>query len=375
MKKNKTLIYIIEIVTFVCIIMLYKLLSHNMFNRVIGIYFTVLTIIMLIRFGFMRDNKYIKSSVIRIVLASLMAYFIVIYALGLVTGFSKGLSSFTKDIILNGILFDLLLIISQEIIRYIICKNGQKDIKPIAIYTIILIIVSIIMHINAYNFSNNEEIFIFISIVVIPAVAQHILCSYITQNASFIPSIIYRLVITLYVYFLPFIPDLGNYLTAVVSVFLPYIIYFFSRRIIKYSDKSEIYGKKLSYNIIRIPILIILTIIILLISGIFRYKMLAVMTDSMNPAFSRGDAIIYDKSKIDKLEEGSVIAYKKDKVVVTHRIIDIRVTDDKMIFITKGDANKNKDDYIVPKEDVLGEVVLVLKYLGYPTVWIRDTFK
>ncbi|NMA50378.1 MAG: signal peptidase I [Mollicutes bacterium] len=375
MKKNILSVYIIEIITFFCIIIFYKVLSPGKYTISMGIYFFILSIIMLIRFGFMKDNNYIKPSVIRIIIAVLMAYFIIIYGLGIITGFSQGLSSFTKDIILNGILYDIVIITSQEIIRHIICKNAQNNKKPIIIYTLLLIFVSILMQASSYSFDSREGIFIFFSVVLIPIVAEHLLCSYINVNVGLAPSVIYRLVITLYVYFLPILPNLGNYLTAVVNIFLPYSAYAFSRRMIKYSEKSEYYGKSLSFKIVTIPTMVILIIIICLISGVLRYKMLAVASDSMIPVFYRGDAIIYDKKGVNKLKKGDVIAFKRDKIIVTHRIMEIKNTNNKQAFITKGDANKNNDEYIVLKEDVVGKVNVVLKYIGYPTIWVREVFE
>ena len=45
---------------------------------------------------------------------------------------------------------------------------------------------------------------------------------------------------------------------------------------------------------------------------------------------------------------------------------------EKVYFYTKGDANKSVDNFKINEEEVVGKVDLVVKYVGYPTLWIRE---
>ena len=113
----------------------------------------------------------------------------------------------------------------------------------------------------------------------------------------------------------------------------------------------------------------------LLVSGIFKYKMIAIASNSMKPVYSRGDAVIYEKIDIKELEVGDVLAFQKDSIVVTHRITKIWRQNDKYYFTTKGDNNNTEDVFAPKEENVLGRVNIVFKYIGYPTVLINEFFR
>ena len=60
----------------------------------------------------------------------------------------------------------------------------------------------------------------------------------------------------------------------------------------------------LNTGFITIPIIIVLLTIIILVSGIFGYKMIAIGSNSMIPVYEKGDAIIYEK-----VDGGSGVRY------------------------------------------------------------------
>ena len=98
--------------------------------------------------------------------------------------------------------------------------------------------------------------------------------------------------------------------------------------------------------------------------------MIAVASGSMVPVYEKGDAVIYEKVSADDLQIGDILAFQKSKIIVTHRIVEIRDNS-----IKKVDANNGVDSYEVEASDVLGKVVYKVRYIGYPTVWINEFFK
>ena len=117
----------------------------------------------------------------------------------------------------------------------------------------------------------------------------------------------------------------------------------------------------------------VLIVLVLLVSGIFNYKMVAVASDSMRPIFKRGDAVVYEKIEDAKdIDEGTVIAFYNDGILVTHRIIDKSVLNGTSVYKTKGDNNNAPDNYFVKADDIVGIVKYKISYLGYPTVWLTE---
>jgi signal peptidase len=91
-----------------------------------------------------------------------------------------------------------------------------------------------------------------------------------------------------------------------------------------------------------------------------------VLSGSMEPYMAAGDAIIVAAGPPASIREGDVITYQRGGgVPTTHRVVE-RVTDEQGVaFRTMGDANEDPDPALVRPASVVGEVVLVIPYIGY----------
>lgn len=221
--------------------------------------------------------------------------------------------------------------------------------------------------------SDRWLLFVFISTFVVPLIAQELLYSYIAYKNSLVPNIIYRIAMELYVYVIPIIPNLGNYIYSVLKVFLPFIIYYFANKSILKNSKDKKYSKRVSRRLIYTPIIIFLVICVTLITGIFGWKMIAIGSGSMEPEFYMGDAVIYKTVNKNELKIGDIIAFNSGRRVITHRIYSIKKDSfGNMTITTKGDNNKAVDQDTVSSDDVLGVVKYVFKFIGYPTLWLNE---
>ncbi len=99
---------------------------------------------------------------------------------------------------------------------------------------------------------------------------------------------------------------------------------------------------------------------------VFGNTALIVRSGSMTPTINVGDLIIARPQK-NHYEPGQVIAYDmpgKDKVVVTHRVVDVSFDAKGATYRTKGDANNEADSFNVPEASVLGRNILTIPYVG-----------
>ena len=55
-------------------------------------------------------------------------------------------------------------------------------------------------------------------------------------------------------------------------------------------------------------------------------------------------------------------------------MIDVQKVNGEYRYYTKGDANSRNDEEFRIKEDIYALVKLRVKYIGYPTLWVRDIF-
>jgi len=377
MKKNTKVIYISEIILLIYILFLslfMNRISYNLKNSSVVVVLLLVLVILLTFFGFKKDKNYLKGSSARIVTAALMTFMIITYGLGIILGFTRGyiynnLYEFLKDV--SPI---LIITIEIELLRHTVIKNSFKNKKTIIFYTIISIILNIILEINIGILNTAEDKFIFLSTIIFPIIAEEALCSYMTYKIALLPSLIYKLVIKLYIYLVPIIPNLGNYIYSVVNIILPFVIYSILSKIVIRYEKEKQKLRKINRVVITIPLAACLVVLILLISGIFKYKLIAIASNSMSPTYKRGDAIIYEKINVKELKVGDILAFQKNSIVVTHRIVEIWKQDDRYYFTTKGDNNNTNDADKIEEKNVLGRVQFSFKYIGYPTVLINEFF-
>lgn len=91
-----------------------------------------------------------------------------------------------------------------------------------------------------------------------------------------------------------------------------------------------------------------------------------VMSDSMNPTFESGDVILVENVDPDAIEEGDVITYADGSGErTTHRVVDVVEEDGDLYFQTKGDANEDPDQGLVPADAVEARHVHTLPHLGH----------
>lgn len=373
MKKNIKAIYLIELaLLFLTVIfyMLTKVVSGNIKSYLVITFLLIIVIPSIILFGFKVKKKYYTDYCNRKIITILMISGIIIYLLGLILGFTHGYQLTLKRLVYVFIP-TIIIIILEEIIRNIVVENSHSRRLPMIIISLLLALVQIIVNINYGTINTNYDKFVLISITVFPTLATSFLCTYLSYQSNIKTTLFYRLISELYMYILPIIPNLGYYIYASVNIIIPFIIYYqINKDILQEESKKQLV--KITRRIYTIPIMIVLVVLIYLISGIYKYKLMAVATNSMNDVFYRGDSVLIEYLTPDKIKEGDILVFTHKGRVITHRVVEIQKKNNQLFFNTKGDANPSIDKYITKEDEVIGKVDYVIKYIGFPTVWAKD---
>lgn len=96
----------------------------------------------------------------------------------------------------------------------------------------------------------------------------------------------------------------------------------------------------------------------------FGYQSFLVQSGSMEPAIMTGDIIVIQKR--DPYEQNDVVTFRNEQNrVVTHRLVEKSQTNEKIVFLTKGDANRSQDSDSITPGQIVGKVVFVIPKLGY----------
>lgn len=102
-----------------------------------------------------------------------------------------------------------------------------------------------------------------------------------------------------------------------------------------------------------------------------------VVSSSMAPAFHAGSAVVVNDVEPTSVDEGDVITFEApgenfggqgDVDRVTHRVVDVVEQEDGLYFQTKGDANEEVDQQLVPAENLIGRVFFAIPLIG----WVLD---
>jgi signal peptidase I len=92
----------------------------------------------------------------------------------------------------------------------------------------------------------------------------------------------------------------------------------------------------------------------------------AVLSGSMEPVFNVGGLVVIKPVDVQTLKIGDAISFKLPNVntPVCHRIIDIQSKNGKTYLLTKGDANEDADQNLVPLSSVNGKAIFHIPCVG-----------
>lgn len=378
--KNKS-IYIFELILFAFIV-IFKLLFTGVlsqFYEITIILFFGTSLFVLTRiFGIRKNQSLIAGNAIQLTIIVTMMYFLLTYLSGLLLGFLRNSNALGLFSIFKNIVYLVVMIVSEEIIREMVAKRCNTKIMPLVILTIAYILMDLVLVFNINSVNTNLKIFIFISNTLLPIIARHLMCSYLAYNVSSTPSIIFRLAVTIIPLILPIVPDVGYYISSVLGIMVPYIIFMLVSKSLKDNERKKLSPIKKNLWYVNIPLIVFLLFVVSLVSGLFKYQIIAIGSGSMEPIIQIGDAVIFSKFSDDEkmnASEGEILVFVHNGKYIIHRIID-KYVDDKgeLVYQTKGDNNKDPDNFVVYSSDVTGVVETKIKYIGLPSIWVQSLF-
>ena len=221
----------------------------------------------------------------------------------------------------------------------------------------------------------NRDTFLLIAVSILPSITENILCTYLGIKEGYKPGIVYLLIINLYKYLMPIVPNPSEYLYSLIFLIIPILLL---KKIINWykSDRTdalerEYYHQRKRTLVIFLPLIICAFCLIYFVSGYFRYYAIAIASNSMIPNIYKGDVVIVDKYFKD-IKQGDILAYNYDNKVVVHRVYKIINTNGEYYIYTKGDANQDYDKYKITQDMFVGIVKAKLPLIGYPTVLLNE---
>lgn len=328
-------------------------------------------------FGIKKINFRYQKDLLLSVSICILSYFFITYLSGIFVGFRKNIFHFNLDTLSTFLVSIVCIGIITEILRYLLLQRYKNKNWTIYLFYFFFVFIDILPQIVNSSFSNFESFLGTFGFIILPIIFENILFCYLSLAVGYQSNILYKIIMRGYIYFIPLIPNYTDYLSSIIKIIFPILIFFILYQ--QFQDKREVKVQRPSkiQKFVIVPISLLLIIIVGLVSGYFQYFALTIGSMSMSPAVDKGDILIIEKTKnVSGIQEGNILAFNYDGKMIVHRVIKKITREDQSIYFeTQGDYNETADNHLVSMDEVVGVARLKIKYLGLPTVWLNESFK
>jgi signal peptidase len=306
-------------------------------------------------------------------------YIVIYFGSSLILGFGK--SPYARGIInvSANIYIYIIPIVAKELIRsFLLINYAKKNNLKIVFITILMIAVDISIS-QIFRINSPKELIMYLSQTFGPLICLNIFASYACIVADPLTSIIFLSIINIIEFISPVLPMLQWLSRGLINISIPIFSYislsFYNDKINKsykaYKVKKE---SVFSLSIISASCVLLIWFVV----GVFPIFPSVVLTGSMKPVIDPGDIVVIKKiqkiNDIENLKIGDVIQFKRDDILIVHRIIElVKNNNDGMTYYrTRGDNNSADDKELVNQNDIKGTVYKTIPKLGILTLLLKN---
>jgi len=351
------------------------LLCLNLRSAALNLLIAVFATAFFLLFNWLIKKRSIKAIEHRQVTLILSVAALMIVGLYLVTGLGFGLykNPIQLSCLWKYVLPFIITIIMIENIRHIMLSQENKFSSVMA-YVCAVCIDALLLS-NGEILKSFDAFNSFLSMALFPSVIANILYHFICKRYGALPNIIYKSIIFIYPFITPIKPLMPEAMLAFAKIIIPLILMAFVSSLYVKRQKRATSKSRMANRVFTVFGIALMAGFIMLISCQFRFGLLVIATESMTGAIDKGDAIIYEQYDDQLIKTGQVLIFEKNGRNTVHRVVDVEKINGQTRIYTKGDANDGMDVGFITESDIVGVLKLKIKYLGYPTVWVRELFK
>lgn len=263
-----------------------------------------------------------------------------------------------------------LLILSSEIIRATFL--AQKNTLASVLSYVACVLAEVLSYSGIAGIISMNRLMDLIGLTLFPALASNIYYHYLSKHYGMASPIVFRLITTLYLYFVPTKTAMSDALLSALKVFVPILLLLLTSALYDKAKKTKVKrGHKLA-TVATVLVILLATSVIMLVSCQFRYGAMVIATGSMTGEINKGDVIIYERYENQPIREGQVIVFRQYNNNIIHRVVGIEMIDGKECYYTKGDANEFLDSGYRTADDIIGLTDIRIAFIGFPTLWLND---
>lgn len=328
-----------------------------------------------------KDRAHRRSEKAFMVGSVLSVWFVIYFLSGLTVTYVKNTLITTPLGITSNILAYGSAAVALEYVRHSLMQLAGR--RNILWFGALVVAVFALQQLNFTAFNSGytgEQLLKFFVSDIVPIAVASMLLTYLAVSAGLPSMLVYKLGVLAVTLLLPILPKHDWYLIGVSSLLLSLAVYLIIDRA-QQGRKPE--HRRHHHHISKASnatFIIVMIALILFVTGIFNYKPVVIVSNSMQPVYSRGAVIVVRTgAQPMDIEKGNIIQYKHKQTgdMITHRVVDIQQAANgsgDRVFITKGDNNQS-EDIPVPQSQLRGVVEAQVPYVGYPTIWLRSLIR
>ena len=372
MNKDKKMMYVISLLTFA--VLLVALFINVKSSRILAALLLIPLTVITLHFVRKRQSFSIEKKDVLILCSVVAVLYIVSKEMtGFYFQYYKNPYFVDFKIIIEDILPLAAIIVATELIRAVFLAQKNKFVSFVAFLS--CTIAEILAFYNLVGITNFNRFMDLVGMTLFPAITSNIYYHYISKRYGALPNIIFRLITTLYIYFMPVLAKMPDSLNACIKLIFPILLLAIIMALFEKTKKRATRkGKKAGVVATSVTVIIVLSIA-MLVSCQFRFGALVIATESMTGEINKGDVIIYERYDGQTIKEGQVVVFLENESKIVHRVVKIENIGGEIRYYTKGDANEDLDAGYRIGSDIFGLTDIKVAYLGYPTLWLRELLK
>ena len=372
MTKDKKVLYIVSLLIFAVLLvsLFVPVKDSKILTACLLIVLTVVTRLLIRKrtsFSINKKEVILLSAIIGVL------YVVAVQLSGIYFGFYQNPYLANLYMFFTTVIPIVTIIITSEIIRSTLLAQKNTFVSVLAFLSCLL--VEILAFSNIAGITSFNRFMDLVGLTFFPAISANIYYHYASRRFGAVPNIVFRMITTLYIYVIPTVTGMSDAIFSMIKLVLPLAMYALISALFEKKKKSPL--KKTGKLSILGTVLasVVIVSIAMLISCQFRFGAIVIATESMTGEINKGDMIIYEEYKDQKIEEGQVIVFLHNKNRIIHRVSRIETIGGETRYYTKGDANSSEDTGYRTDSDIVGLTDMKIAYAGYPTLWLRELIK
>ena len=299
---------------------------------------------------------------------------------GLIFKFGNSPYTHSFPYVLGNVFFVITYLVGLEFSRAYFLARTTKQ-KPLLSFLVIAILYTVlVIPLGFYSkLVEPKAIFIGLGQTLMPQFSKSLLATYLAWVGGPIAALSYGLLIALFEWLSPILPNLSWMVTAFLETLTPMILLLVASQLIMEQDnrenplpdnEQEQRQEKKQPSYLWVGVAALGVALVWFNMGIFGIRPYLVSGVSMRPTLKAGDVVVIEAVSPREIEIGDVILFKGLNVHILHRVIEINSESGKFEFITQGDGLSTIDDP-VSESQIEGKMVASVPKIGWVAIGVR----